>query len=233
MKIPFLRVLGSILFFLGIISGFSIAIISTWSKVESADYFFRGTAYEHFDGLKCPLLMGRSETGVVNFIFDNPTDSEDNFYYKVEISGFLSPRQVADQISVPAHQKSQVDLSVNKDDIDLHFFIFVKIIISPNATRATREADCGIIVLRTLGFTGGQLFAGAFVLSFLGIILGFILWWRSGADMNSNIQRVMQSLGIVVLLAMLAGLAGWWLAGILFIVLVLLLFLMLVRLTIA
>ena len=233
MKIPPLRILASVLFFLGIISGFSIAIISTWSKVESADYFFRGTTYEHFSGLRCPLLLTRSETGVVNIIFDNPTDSADDFYYKVEISGFLSPRQIEGHVSVPAHQKSGVGLTVNKDDIDLQFFVFVKIVISPNGTRPTRGADCGIMVLDNSRFTGGQLFMTALVLSLLGIILGFVLWRRSGVDVNSDIQRVMQLLGIVVLLAMFAGLVGWWFIGILFIVLTLLLFLILVRFGIA
>jgi len=233
MKISPLRILGSILFFLGILSGFSIAIISTWSKVESADYFFRGTTYEHFSGLRCPLLLTRSETGVVNAVFDNPTDSADDFYYKVEISGFLSPRQIEGHVSVPAHQKGRVGFTVNKDDIDLQFFVFVKIVISPNAARSTREADCGIIVLGNSGFTGGQLFTIALVLSLLGIIPGFVLWRRSGMDVNSDIQRVMQLLGIVVLLAMFAGLVGWWFIGILFIVLMVLLFLILIRFGIA
>src|SRR5258706_16138206 len=132
MKITSLRILGSILFFLGIISGFSIAIISTWNKVESANYFFRGTTYEHFNGLRCPLLMMRSETGVIDAVFDNPTNSDDDFYYKAEISGFFSPRQIEDHVSVPAHQKRSVDLTVNKDDIDLQFFIYASIVISAN-----------------------------------------------------------------------------------------------------
>ncbi len=176
--------------------------------------------------------MIRSETGVIDAVFDNPTNSDDDFYYKVEISGFFSPRQIEDHISVPAHQKRSVTLTVNKDDIDLQFFIFAKIVISPNSTRPTREADCGIMVLNNSRFTGGQLFTVALVLSLLGIIVGFILWHRSSVDVNSDIHRVMQLLGIVVLLAMIAGLVGWWLAGILFIVLALLLFLTLVRLAI-
>jgi hypothetical protein len=230
MKIPYLRILGIILFFLGISSGFSIAIIGTWNKVESADYFFRGTTYEHFNGLRCPLLMMRSETGVVDAVFDNPTDSDDDFYYKVEISNSYSLRQIEDHISVPAHQKRRIDLTVNKDDIDLQFFIFAKIVISPNSTRPTREADCGIMVLGNSELTGSQLFTVALVLSLLGTILGFILWQRSNVNVNSDIHRVMQLLGIIVLIAMIAGLVGWWLAGILFIVLALLLFLTLVRL---
>jgi len=185
--------------------------------------------YEHYNGLRCPLLMVRSEDGIIKANFNNPTDGEDDFYYKVQISGFFSPRQIEDRISVPAHQTRSVSLTVTRDDIDLQFFIFAKIVISPNATRPTREADCGIMVLKNPGFTGNQLFTGALVLSLLGIVCGFILWRRFSMELNSNVHRVMQTLGIIVLLAMLAGLIGWWFAGMLLIVLALLLFLALVR----
>ncbi len=230
MKINSLRIFGSILYFLGIISGFSIAILGTWNEVESANYFFRGTTYEHFNGLRCPLLMRRSDIGVMTVIFDNPTDSDDDFYYKMEISGFLAPRQIEGHISVPAHQKSSIRLPVNKDDIDLQFFVFAKIVISPNSTRPTRGADCGIMVLKDSRFTGGQLLAGFLALSLLGIIPGFILWKQANSNVRPDVQRVMQALGIVVLLAMLGGLIGWWFAGLFFIVLALLLILALARL---
>jgi len=230
MKITSLRILGSILFFLGIISGFSIAILGTWNKVESADYFFRGVTYEHFNGLRCPLLMMRSEIGVITVNFDNPTEDDDDFYYKAEISSFLAPRQIQGHLPVPAHQKRSIRLTVNKADIDLQFFVFAKIVISPNSTRPTRGADCGIMVLKDSKFTGGQLLAGAFVLSLLGIIPGFFLWKRANPNGRPDVQRVMQLLGIVVLLAMLGGLLGWWFAGLFFIVLALLLILALARL---
>jgi hypothetical protein len=230
MKITSLRIVGSILFFLGIISGFSVAILGTWSKLESADYFFRGTTYEHFGGLRCPLLMTRSETGVIAVIFDNRTDEDDDFFYKVEISGFLAPRQIEGHIPVPAHQKRSISLTVDKADIDLQFFVFAKIVISPNSTRPTREADCGIMVLKASRFTGGQLFTGVFFLSLFGIIPGFILLKRTSTNIRPDVQRVVQGLGIVVLLAMLGGLLGWWFAGLFFIVLALLLILALVRL---
>jgi len=230
MKITFLRILGSILFFLGIISGFSIAILGTWNKVESADYFFRGTTFEHFNGLKCPPLMMRSEIGVISVIFDNPTDGDDDFYYKMEISGFLSPRQIQGHIPVPAHQKRSISLRVSKADIDLQFFVFAKIVISPNSTRPTRGADCGIMVLKDSRFTGRQLLTGAFILSLAGIIPGFFLWKRANPNARPDVQRVMQLLGIVVLFAMVGGLFGWWFAGLFFIVLALLLLLALVRL---
>jgi hypothetical protein len=174
--------------------------------------------------------MMRSEIGVISVIFDNPTDDDDDFYYKMEISGFLSPRQIQGHIPVPAHQKRIISLPVSKADIDLQFFVFAKIVISPNSTRPTRGADCGIMVLKDSRFTGRQLLTGAFILSLAGIIPGFFLWKRANPNARPDVQRVMQLLGIVVLFAMVGGLFGWWFAGLFFIVLALLLLLALVRL---
>ena len=229
MKIKSLRILSGVIFFLGVILGFAIAIISLWGKVEALNYFFRGASYAPFQGLKCPTLMTRSETGVVSSEFDNPTDTEDNFYYKIEISNSVSPRIIKNQITVPAHQTKDVVFQVNKDDIDLQFFVFVKITISPTSSRPTRMANCGIMVLNDQMFKGKQIFAIVFTLSLLGIILGLNLWQRTSRAADSNISRLMLTLAIVVLLAMLAGIAGWWLVGTVLTAITILLFLISVR----
>jgi len=229
MNIKSLRRLSSVIFFLGVILGFVLAIVSLWGKVEALNYFFRGASYAPFQGLQCPILITRSESGTVTSVFDNPTDTEDNFYYKIQISNIVSPRIIEDQITIPAHQTKDITFTVNNDDIDLEFFIFVKITISPNSARPTQVATCGIMVLNNQILHGGQIFELIFALSLLGIVIGFSLWQRTSREVDSNIRRLMLTLAIVVLLAMFAGLVGWWLAGIVLAVLTILLLLIGVR----
>jgi len=229
MNIKSLRILSSTIFFLGVILGFVLAIVSLWGNVEALNYFFRGASYTPFQGLKCPILMTRSESGAVTAVFDNPTSTEDTFYYKVQISNIVSPRIIEDQIAVPTHQTKDITFTVNNDDIDLEFFVFVKITISPNSSRPTQAASCGIMVLNNQILNGGQIFELVFALSLLGIVIGFSLWQRTSREVDSNIKRLMLTLAIVVLLAMFAGLVGWWLAGTVLAVLTILLLLIGVR----
>jgi hypothetical protein len=229
MKMKPLRILSMILFYFGIILGFLLATITIWENVEALNYFFKGASYAPFQGLDCPRLLTRSETGVITSVFDNPTDTEDNFSYKIEIGNVVSPRIIADQIVVPAHQTKSVALTVNKDDIDLQFFIFAKITISPNAFRPTRVASCGIMVINNRILNGKQIFAIALALSLLGIVFGLGLWERTGQNTDSNANRLMRTLALVVLLAMFAGLIGWWLAGTTLVVITMLLFLISMR----
>ena len=226
MKITSLRILGNSLFFTGLIFGFALAVISTWNKVETVNYFFRGsTPYPPFNGLRCPIMITRSEQGIIKAHFDNPADEDDNFYYRVEISGRIEPRQIADNIIVAPHDQEVAQWVVSEKDIDLGFFIFMKIVILPNGLHPAQEATCGITVLNFQGLTGKQIFTIALVFSLLGIGFGLGLLQRT--ILNKGPSSLL--LGIVVLLGMLSGLLGWWFLGILFIVLAILLAAIFVR----
>jgi len=84
-------------------------------------------------------------------------------------------------------------------------------------------------VLNTPMLKGGQILAITFALSLLGIVLGLGVWQRTSRGADSNINRLMQTLAIVVLLAMLAGIAGWWLVGTVLAAITILLFLISLR----
>lgn len=209
-----LRILSLVVFFLGASLGFVLAVLLIWSRLEAVNYYFSGIKYEPFNGLQCPLLIAPTEAGTVKAVFDNPTDREDNFFYRAEISGDVFTRQVEDQIAVPARQTRSVNLNVDKNDVDLRFFIFVKMNTLASATRPPQEAVCGIIVADIFGLTGTQLPSIALIFSFLAMAIGMGMWTRINTSADQNTSRVMQILGLLVLLTLLAGSMGWWLVGI-------------------
>lgn len=209
------RVVGSIFFAAGIISGLLLAGATIWEEFEGVSYYYTGTSYSQFNGLQCPTLMTRSEKGTIQATFNNPTNEEYDPYYQVEIGGIL-PRQFEDQIAVPPHQSKSITWTADANDIDLGFFIFAKLDVLPDALFPTRETTCGIIVLNLPGLTGGQIFTIALSLSLFGMVAGLVLWENAHqplAGSSLNLMRAMQALSIVVLLAMLAGFLGGWLAG--------------------
>lgn len=207
------RILSIVVFFLGASLGFVLAVVLIWSRLEAVNYFFSGIKYEPFRGLYCPILIASAEKGIVTAVFDNPTDREDIFFYRAEISGDVFSRQVEDQIAVPPQQTRSIHLNVDRNDVDLRFFIFVKINTLASATRPSREAVCGMIVANILGLTGKQASIIALFLSFLSMAIGLGIWKRISTSADQNMNRVMQILGLLVLLTMLAGSMGWWLIG--------------------
>jgi hypothetical protein len=213
MRIKLLRILSLAVFFLGIVIGLILAIIPVWGQLEAINYYFVGVKYEPFDGLHCPIMIAPSEKGIVTAVFNNPTDREDNVLYRAEISGAVSTREVEGQIMVFPDDTKSIQLTVDVNDVDLRFFIFVKMNILPNALHPSQEAVCGIMVVNVLGLSGSQLSAVALSLSLLGIVIGLGVWQQTSTNADQNMRRVLITLGLVLLLAMFASAMGWWIAA--------------------
>lgn len=207
---PFL-ILSRVFYFAGVVIGFVLSVVVIWNNLESTDYYFEGVKYPPFKGLRCPVMIAPTEKGIVTAVFNNPTNEEDNFYYKVEVSGkAFSTREIEDQIAVPPHQAKSFQFTVNARDVDLLFFILVKITIRPNSVHHTQEATCGIMVANILGLTGTQVSLAALFLSFSGIAVGLGLWQQTSPKADRGMPRVVQTLGLVVLLTLLSASMAWW-----------------------
>ncbi len=209
---------GLVLYFSGIFLGFALGIAANWAEFEGISYYYTGAAYSPFRGLHCPLLMTRSETGLVTASFDNPGSQEIEPYYEVEISGPL-PRNYEGQLSVAPHETKTVQWNVDANDIERGSFIFVKLDILPSAGYSTREATCGILVLNLRGPGGGAIFWSALAASLVGMVAGLALWENANAPLagkSLSLSRALRALAILVSLTMLTGFLGWWGAGIIF-----------------
>jgi len=235
MKTNSLRILGGVIFLLGFFLGLALALSAIWSDFEGFSYFNTGAGYQSFNGLVCPILMTRSEKSVVTADFENPSGQEFEPYYEVAISAPGSSRKLEGQLSVPAHAARSVQWTVDANDIDLGFFIFVDVQVLPVAEYSTREGTCGIMVLDLPGMTGGQVFAWTLAASLIGLVLGLGLWENAAGSTNDryrNRHRIFQALGIMVLLALLASIIGLWAAGLFFCILAVLLLVICLRQTI-
>jgi hypothetical protein len=179
-------------------------------------------------------MIAPAEKGIITAVFNNPTTENDNFFYRAEISGkAFSRRQIEDHIEVPRHRTKSIRLAVDANDVDLLFFIFVKISILPNSVHPSQEAVCGVMVVNILRLTGAQLSTVALFLSFLGMAIGLGLWQWTGTKADRDMRRAVQTLGLIVLLTMFAASLGWWLVVIVLLVLIILLLVIFLRFAIA
>lgn len=208
-------IISSIVFFLGIAVGLSLAVASIWADYEAVWYFFTGARFDRFPGLKCPILATHSETVTISASIENPGDRAVQPFYRVVVSGPLG-RMFREQIYIPPHKTQRAEWTVSADDVDLRYFIMTKITLFPFAGAQAREATCGIFVLKLDGLTGTQVLIISLAASTMGIIVGLSVWERQIALVNKGARQphhVRRALGLVVLLAMFSSLMGWWLAG--------------------
>ena len=217
-------------FFLSVVIGLILSVIAIWNNLESTSYFFTGVKHDAFKGLRCPIMIAPSEKGIVTAVFNNSTGEEDNFYYRAQISGkAFFTRTIEDHIAVPPHQAKSVRLSVDANDIDLLFFIFIKMTILPNSVRSTQETTCGIMVINLLGLTGSQISMSAIFICFAAMAIGLGLWPQTSDKDRLGVRYIVPTLGFVVLLTLLTTSLGWYAVAVVLVVVIILLMLISIR----
>jgi hypothetical protein len=213
------RTSGTIIFVLAVLISLGLAIAAIWGDYEAMSYFYNGASYEMFDGLQCPVLMSPSEVATVSARFDNPDAEEIMPYYRFRVDGLTATRDIEAQIRVPPHGSATAQWTVDANDVNLGFFVLIKLNVLPIAGFPTREATCGIMVLNLLSLRGGPLLGLALGASLLGIVVGLGLRERGSGVLRPrelSARNGLRATGITALLAMLAGFMSWWLIGLLF-----------------
>ncbi len=234
MKTTARRTAGTVIFLAGLALGLCMALVPIWANLEAASYFSSGADYAQFRGLHCPILMGRSDTATVTSTFNNPNSKAIQPYYEVEVSGAGETRSLEGQVLIPAYASRTIYWTVDVSDIDLGYFIMNKFDVLPFAGNPAREATCGIMVLDLAGLNGAQIFDWGLVLSLLGLVGGLALREASEGRASSkerSERNGLRAAGIAACLALLTGFMGWWLVGVVFFAITILLLVILLRFT--
>ncbi|MGZ6316015.1 MAG: hypothetical protein ACXWNQ_02040 [Anaerolineales bacterium] len=226
------QTLGNVIFLVGVFLGLGLAIAAIWGDFEGISYFSNGAGYEAFGGLSCPILMSRSDVATISARLDNPGDTEIQPYYQVEISGAAAARELEGQVPVTGHSSRTVKWTVDAKDIDLGYFIFVKMNILPVAGHSTREGTCGIVVLNVRGPSGEEIFGGILGASLLGMVFGLGLRESGNENVSGgalNQRNGLRAVAILTSAGMLTGFMGSWLIGFVLCAMAMLLMIVLLR----
>jgi len=119
--------------------------------------------------------MSLTEKASVLARLANPTDKRIEPHYKVDIRGETESRRLNGEVAVPAHTSREVEWTVDANDIDLGFFVLVRVAVLPVVGYATREATCRILALDLGNTTGSQALGLAVAASPLLMLAGLVL----------------------------------------------------------
>ena len=210
------RVLGMVIFMIGIILGVLLFGGVTWANLEAAFYGFEDLGGGRLSTVECPSLLTTSDTGSVGAIFSNPNNFPIQFMVRADISSPII-RTEEEMLSLNAHQSKKVNWQVTSQDKDMRYFIFAQISNYPAAKITFRQSTCGILVLNIPQFSGKLVFTALFIVILVGIIGGVGLWEVYGHPATGKIQEItrgMKTLGVIVLLGMLVSFQGAWIFGV-------------------
>ncbi len=210
------RTIGTVVFLTGLAIGLALALAPIWGDYEGMSYFSSGGAYAAFDGLRCPILAARSDVTTITATLENPGNKQVEPYYEVVISGVSATRSIDGHIVVPPHSSRTAQWTVNANDIDLGFFIMIKMDILPLPGSPAREGTCGIVVLNLGPLNGSQILGLGLALALGGMVVGLAVREGTGQSTSSrdlSVRNGLRTAGVTTCLAMLTGFLGWWLIG--------------------
>lgn len=211
------RPVGALIFALGLVAGLALAGIAIWGDLEAA-LFDSSIREEASLDLRCPIMITSRQVVSVTASFNNPTDKPIVLIARAHISlrHVTLMREEDKQISLAPGETQTLAWQVSADDAAYRRLILVKVRSFRYHPLPAREGACGIFVTHLPAPNGDQIVILMFLVSVLGLIAGLGLWLAAGRSTNKaapDASRAMGLLAGLVLFALLAGLAGWWLAG--------------------
>jgi hypothetical protein len=212
-----MRAAGVALFSVGILVGMALAGGAAWADIEARFYGFPKMADRPLRGVQCPILMTTHETGVVSATFKNRSQQPLQLLVRADISSPGPWTVERTRLSLAPGESQTQRWTVSSENIDLGFFIFVRVANYPAYPFSFRETMCGILVLNLQGLTGNQVLNIALAVSLVCIPLGLALWEATQQRPLKGRARqttlAMAFLAGIVLVGMLASFVGAWAAG--------------------
>lgn len=207
-----------ILFMLGVSAGILLTLLSTWADLESSYYGFDRTGGARLSTLSCPMLMTHTETNAISIRIENDTEKKVSPAIKVDISSPLAPVSSIEEAILEPGETKRLSWQISSQNIDLGRFIFARVWTYAAYPLRDREATCGVFVLslpgRGIFYTGGLI-----LVSLLGMGYGLMgMRQQKGPVRSADFERA-SFLALVTTLGLFVSYMGWWLAGVLVIVL--------------
>ncbi len=207
------------LFFIGTVSALTLILLATWADLEAAYYGFSRRASARLGGLSCPVLMTMSDRDVISLRLKNTTDGKLSPIVKVDLSSPVTAFEINENVELAAGEQAKLEWQVGPENLDLNRFIFANVLVYSSYPLPDREMTCGIFVLNLPG--SGVVYTWLLIgLSLLGMAGGLYgLYQGQGPEQSGvNIARQLRFLFIVILLGLLTVFMGWWIQGILILV---------------
>jgi len=210
------------IFALGALFSLTLAVLATWSDLEAAFYGFERRASTPLPGLHCPILLNRNETGTVSVKVSNTTKQKLSPSIRAEFSSPLTPIATLDFANLDPGKSQTMQWTIGPQNIDLGQFIFSKVLIYSSYPIPDRENTCGTFIV-DVPIPGNILVGLLLGLGLAGMGGGLGWLWRTQTK-NADTMRPLRPitfLGVVITVALIASLAGFWLQALLLLAVVL------------
>ncbi|MDX1600136.1 MAG: hypothetical protein R3191_01340 [Anaerolineales bacterium] len=218
-----LRLIGIVLFVLGVLVGVSFNGLAVWADVEAFLFEMPFSDHQPLRSLSCPVLMTGQEQAQISAKISNPIDRTTNRVARFYVThGALTLiREEETRFDLAPRESRQVRWNIEPGESIWGRFVLARVFVHRATPLPARSAACGIVVVNIGGLSGATLTWLISAVIAGGLVLGSWLWLgdRSRQRGQPAQRNLMMWLTGLLLLGLFANLLGLWMvAGFLFLV---------------
>lgn len=223
-----IRILGAVLFLIGLFLVLLMAIIAIWPDLEASMFDAALPAEERLRTLACPVIVTADEVGEITASFTNPGQRPVQFPVRARITeGRVTlVREVESQMEIAPGATEVLSWPVTAEDAAYRRLILARIYSFRSSPMPSMRGACGILVVGVSGLSGAQVTTFLLVGGLLALGVGSALWLVNNQPLTGLRREVTLAFGLLavtILAAMVVGLLGLWGVGVLLLALVVLL----------
>lgn len=212
------RILGALLYTLGIILGAVVGMGSVWADFEASLFESGLPAEEPMTTLICPPLLVGNEVGSVTATFANPTARSVNRIIRVVISDdYVSlAREIDSDTTLAAGETRILAWPITAEDVVWNRFVLVRVNVLRTAPLPSLTGSCGTVYVDLPWFSGWQVLWAVLLLTFASMGAGMALWLAGQRPLKGRTRSATMAMILlagVILASMGLGLGGWWAPG--------------------
>jgi hypothetical protein len=216
------RYLAWAMYTLGLLVGLWLAGQLIWANIEAAQFDTLFTREAMLEGLSCPAIIVRGETGRMQVTLENEAERPLNFAVRANVSNGMVTliRQERETVTLQPGEAQDLEWTVNAEDAAFDRFVLVRVHVLRNLPYPYRQGVCGIVVLDAPIKSGQTVLALALLTSVVGMAGGLYWRWRierplTGSKRSTTIIAI--AAAVIVLLLIIVGLLRLWAIGLLLI----------------
>ena len=226
-KPKFVSVLSVILFSLGVLLGVVLIGVTVWADLEATLFNPQARQYAPFRRLRCPIILMPDETGTITARFKNTLDRETHFFIRAHVShGYVTlRREVITELDLAPGESQRVEWEINAEDAAFERLVLFRMTVRGGYPLPNRQATCGVLLVDVPYLTGSQIVLFLLGGSLLLMLGGGGIWHaihRQRLELHIWLSRAMGFLTVTVILGIAASFLGWWVPGMLILVVILL-----------
>ncbi len=218
------RFLSSLLFVSGVLFALLLAIVAFWPDQEASLFDSSLSAQASLDTLHCPLVVTPNEAAAIQVTLANPLERPIQLLARARISdGYVTlMRQETRTLQLSPGETKMASWAITGDDAVYGRFILARVYVFRQNPLPSRQKACGVWFLNVPLVTGTQLVMAVVAASLLGMVVGGAWWLRLEWPLRDRRRDLVLAAGTLALLVLVAAgmsLLGWWVGGLLVILL--------------